>query len=328
MRFLHPEMALWLLLLPLLALLLFLQLHAKKSFRQHAGFAPLQTLSQFTSSKHDIAVLVAFLLVSFSLVLAIMQPQIYFDNVLPEYERQDLVLILDRSVSMRAQDIQPSRLVKAIKEIKAFIKEKPDEIDRISLVGFAGTSIALSYLTRDMDALSFFLDWTEDDPGNYFGTDIAKALSTAHEMINKDTEPTRKIFVLLSDGDDQSEKLAGVLDDLRAEDIRVHTIGIGSENIVPIPVSETDGVTQYLENEEGEQLTTYFNESALRLVAAKTRGSFSRSNTGDELSDFIIQVVRQERHQVGLQSFVDYRDMYVPLLIFACAATFFLFVKV
>jgi Ca-activated chloride channel family protein len=330
MRFLQPDLMVSLLILPVLALLWFLHWKAKYGFRGHAGYdgGMLQALSRQSTGGRDLAVLAAALLASAALGLALMRPQLYLDRMLPQYEQQDLVLILDRSVSMNARDVPPSRFARAVDELRSFLAEKPGEIDRVSLVGFAGASIVLSHLTRDLEALFFFLDWILEDPEIYYGTDIAEALTTALEVTKKDDKATRKIFLLLSDGDDQSQKLTALLTELQGQGIRVHSIGIGSENAVPMPVMHAGGDTEYLEDEEGNQLTTQFDESTLRMVASMTGGSFFRSTTGHELGGFMQEVLAQEQRQTGWQRSVDYLDMHVPLLLLACLATFFLAVKI
>ena len=335
MQFLRPELAIWLLLLPLVGALWLLYVRDKKRFRVQAGFGQLlQAQSSFSTGRNDIVVLVAACIAVTTIVLAVMRPQLYLDRSLPEYEKQDLVLILDRSASMQARDVPPSRFARAIQEIKTFLGEKPPEIERVSLVGFAGTAITLSHLTRDLDTLFFFLDWTGEDPRVYYGTDLTAALTNALELVKKDEErgkeavPARKIFLVLSDGDDQSEKLVAMLDQLQRNNIRVHSIGIGTETAVPMPIGEEGGETQYLEDEEGNQLTTQFDESTLRMVADMTGGRFFRSTTGHELADFIAEIVRQEKRQIGFKRSEEFMDLHIPLLLLASLASIFLLVKI
>ena len=94
--------------------------------------------------------------------------------------------MLDRSASMRAHDVAPSRFSRATQEIRTFLKNKPENIDRVGLVGFAGSSLILSYLTRDLDTVAFYLDWIENDPQNLMGTNIGAALKNALEVARKD----------------------------------------------------------------------------------------------------------------------------------------------
>src|SRR2546421_619639 len=80
----------------------------------------------------------------------------------PAYERQDIVFVLDRSASMRAHDVAPSRFLRATAELRNFLRYKPDTIDRIGLVGFADASVVLSYLTGNIDSVAFYLDWIDE----------------------------------------------------------------------------------------------------------------------------------------------------------------------
>jgi Ca-activated chloride channel family protein len=327
-RVLNPEMSAGLLLVPLLAWFYYLNLRAKRCFRIQAGYSvTVKKLSRFSSGKEDWLLLVCLIVASSCLMLSLMRPQFYVEKEEPEYEKQDLVLILDRSLSMQARDVTPSRFSRAIREIKGFLANKPDIVDRVGLVGFAGTAVVLSHLTRDLETLFFFLDWISEDAEPYYGTNISGAIASALEMAQDDDSPGGDIFLLLSDGDDESTGLPDYLDRLKDAGIRVHTIGIGSSESVPIPLAGTGEDTMYLQGEDGNQLTTRFDESTLRKVASMTHGSFFRSETGHDLAGALKEVVQQEQKQVGWKSSVDFVDLYVPLLIATCISTFFLFIK-
>jgi Ca-activated chloride channel family protein len=328
-KFLQPGMVIWFLSVPVIVSLCLLQLRTKNAFRDGAGFgSTLRSISRLSSFRRDAGILLAAVIASSALVLALMRPQIYVEILLPEYEKQDLVVLLDRSVSMYANDILPSRFDRAIDEIKTFLIEKPDEIDRVAIIGFAGTSITLSYLTRDIDALFFFLDWIREDTQIYYGTNMTEALKAGHELVQKDKQATRKLFLILSDGDDQGVELATLLNELRQDNIRVHTIGIGSEYAVPIPLSRGSDESHHLEDEQGEPLITLLNEASLRMIASTTTGSFFRSVTGRELASTIKQILLDDRQQTGWQSLQDYRDIHLPFLILSFVTTFFLILRI
>lgn len=314
-------MASWFLALPLAFFLWLIHVRAKRRFRRQAAIGPpLQALSRLSTRRRDAAALLAACVALAALTLAAMRPQLLATRRLPDYERQDLVLVLDRSVSMRAQDVPPSRSSRAISEIKAFLRQKPEGIDRVGLVGFAGTSLILSHLTRDMGSLFFYLDFIDDDREPLFGTDIGKALASARELARKDSRPTKKIFLVISDGDDQGEELVRMLATLRDERTRVHCIGIGGEREAPIPLARPDGVVEFLADERGQLVTTRFDEATLRGIASTTGGRYSRSTSGGELAQAIRDVVRQERRLVGFKATTDYRDLHRPALMAAACA--------
>lgn len=318
-------MARWLIALPLALLFWLSYVHAKRRFRREAAFGPvLRGLSRLSGASRDVAALTAAAVALAALALALMRPQVFVESRQPEYERQDLVLVLDRSASMGAEDVPPSRSRRAIEEIKAFLAHKPEGIDRVGLVGFAGTSIILSRLTRDLDSLFFYLDWIQGDREPHFGTDIAGALASARELVRKDGRPTRKILLMLSDGDDEGRQLARQLAALREEGTPVHCIGIGSDRDAPIPVAREGGGTQFLQDERGELLKARFEESTLRAIASSTGGRYFRSTTGRELAGAMREVARQERRVVGWKSSAEYRDAHRPALMAAAAAAFLL----
>jgi Ca-activated chloride channel family protein len=325
MRFLQPDAASWLLAVPLALCAWYLHVHAKRRFRRHASFGePLRALSRFSSWKRDVTALVASATALLLLVLAMMRPQLMLQTRTPEYEKEDLILVLDRSISMRADDVPPSRFSRAISEIKLFLAHKPDTIDRVGLVGFAGTSLILSPLTRDVDNLMFYLTWIEEDLEPRFGTNIGSALTSARELATKDKQKTRKIFLVISDGDDQGPELPKVLAALRTEQRRVYTIGIGSEGAVPIPIADAEGRMRLLTDDTGNVVRTRLNESTLRNIANFTGGRYIRSLTGTELAPAMHDAVRRERKIIGWQTRLEYRDLYRECLAGAGLALFVL----
>jgi Ca-activated chloride channel family protein len=252
--------------------------------------------------------------------VALMRPQILRDAQTPEYAREDLVIVLDHSASMAARDVPPSRFARAVREIKTFLTKKPDIIDRVGLVEFAGTSLILSHLTRDIDSLSFYLDWIQENPEVRYGTDIGAALATARELTARDNRNTVKVFLIISDGADQSTELAKQLMALRDERTRVYAIGVGSDANAVVPVVNTDGTEALLEDEQGRPMTAGFDESTLRDVAAQTGGRYVRSTTGAGLSLALQDLIRRERPLLAIKTTTEYKDVYRESLFVSAAA--------
>ena len=255
-----------------------------------------------------------------ALAFALVRPQAQLSTRTPQYEREDLIIMLDRSASMRAHDIAPSRFARATAEIRAFLKNKPETIDRVGLVGFAGSSLILSYLTRDLDTVAFYLDWIEEDPQSLMGTNIGAALKNALEVARKDDRRTRKIFVLLSDGEDYGGELNRQLAVYRQEGHHINAVGIGSDEEVPVPEILPDGREVPLRDETGRIVRTKFDETTMRELASNTGGRYLRSRAAGDLTRALHEIEQGERKLVGWRTTTDYRDLYPGALAVAAAA--------
>lgn len=321
MRFLHPDLGIWLLAVPAIAVFCLAHyLYKRLSRRREAVQRRFLGLSRRSTFGRDALVLVLASSAAGLLVAALVRPQVVTERYAPEFERQDLVVLLDRSVSMRARDVKPSRAERALTELKNFLQRKPETIDRVALVGFAGAPLILSYLTRDVDTLLFYLDWMAEDPALFYGTDIGAALSSALEVVARDTQPTRKIFLVISDGEDQGTTLDASIATVKRQNIPVHAIGIGSPTEALLPISRPGQRDVFLRDDEGRLVTTEFDETSLRAIAAATGGRYMRSQSGSELVSALHAIERTERRQVGSKTTNEYRDVYRWLLAGALAA--------
>ena len=325
MKFLDPSVAVWLLAAPLAVLFAFFRARSRRRFQTGLSMNPaLFRLSRLTGRRRDAVVIAAALFAVMLPALAAMRPRVRQEVREPDIEKHDLVLVLDRSASMRARDIPPSRLLRALDEIREFLVAKPAAIDRVALVAFSGTALTVSHLTRDVPSLLFFLDWLRDDATVYFGTDVAASLETALAVIERDGAARRPIFVLVSDGDDHGARLEEKLEELRGAGIRLHCIGIGSDRTMTIPAT-LDG-TGLLEDEEGRPLTTQFDSASLRRMATATGGRYVSSVTGRDLAAALRAIVAAENRQLGWKVRQDERDAHRPLLLAAAAAVVLLMV--
>ena len=321
MRFLRPDMAPWWLVVPVLVACWFVHDRYLRAARRRAAFLPrFARLSRRRSAFRRAAALAAAVCAGAALVFALARPQALLASRTPDYERQDLVIVLDRSASMRAHDIPPSRFTRATLEIRNFLKHKPEAIDRVALVGFADASLVLSYLTSDVNNLFFYLDWIDGDPTTLLGTNIGAALNSAREVAQKDNRPTRKLFLVVSDGEDYGDDLRKALTTFRTEGRHVHCIGIGSDQQVPIPLVDADGRESFLKDDSGRLVKTQFSETTLRQIAEATGGRYVRSSTGAELAGEIQDIVRGERKLLGWKTSTDYRDLYHASLVTAVVA--------
>ena len=321
MRFLRPEFAAWWQVLPVLLAVCTIRFLYVRRQRRLTPVAPrFRRLSRRSTWLREAAILLLTATAGGALVFALVRPQAQLTTRIPQYEREDLVIMLDRSASMRAHDVAPSRFSRATQEIRTFLKNKPENIDRVGLVGFAGSSLILSYLTRDLDTVAFYLDWIEGDPQNLMGTNIGAALKNALEVAKKDDRQTRKIFVLLSDGEDYGGEVNRQLAVYRQEGHHINSIGIGSDDEVPVPEMLPDGREVPLRDEAGRIVRTRFEESMLRDLATNTGGRYLRSRTGGDLAKALHEIEAGERKLVGYRTTTEYRDLYPSALALAAAA--------
>jgi Ca-activated chloride channel homolog len=321
MRFLDLEFLRWWQVLPVIVACWAAHYAYVRGLRRRAAVAVrFARLSRRSTRLREAAVLVTTLVAGGALLFALVRPQVLLAQRVPELERQDLIVMLDRSASMRAHDIAPSRFARATLEIGNFLQHKPEGIDRVALVGFADASLILSYLTSDVDTVSFYLDWITGDPQTLLGTDIGAALKSGLEVVRKDDRPTRKVFLLVSDGEDYGQELNRQLNVFRTQGYRVHCIGIGSNSEVAVPIIQADGKEGVLRDDDGRVVKTKFSEGTLRQIAAVTGGRYIRSTTGGELAAGIAGIVNGERRVIGWRTTTEYRDLYPAGLAVAGAA--------
>ncbi len=324
--FLQPEnlYAAWLL-LPL-AIVLAWALRALYRARRRLGGAGLSHTSRPTSLLRRFLQSAAALAVAACLVLALARPQTVSERRVAEMRRMDIVVLLDMSPSMRARDIAPSRLYEATEVIDEFIQKKLPE-DRFGLVSFADNALVLSYLTADPSNMMFYLDYLRKDTGLQYGTNIGGALRSGIQVVSRQQEiepqaaKNKRVFVLLSDGEDQGEELEDQIAQTVQRNIPVYCVGIGSREGAYIPIGERDGKTEYLTGKEGRRILTTFNEETLRRVAEKTGGRYYRARTGMEMSQAFADIFLKTREVESYHRVREPRERYPVLL----AAAFGLF---
>jgi Ca-activated chloride channel family protein len=329
MKFLHPENLK--LFFGLLALLpcWFYFLSSKRRSRRTLGVGlALTRVSYFSSLRRDVVRCLLLNCVMAAIILALAHPQLVQERKVPQPGVLDVVFLLDTSPSMRATDIQPSRLTRALDVIGAFSRAKLER-DRVGLVSFAGASMVISYLTEDANNILYYLDYLRGDTTLSHGTNIGGGLRNALDVIRKDAEVdpaaarNKKVFILLSDGEDNSTEIEAAVGAVIDQQIKVHTVGVGSAEDVPIPIAYERGRPVYLEDDQGKRIMTRFDERTLHWIAEKTGGKFQRSLSGFELDKTFSDIVRKEREIAGFRKVVEYQDFYHGFLL-AAAALFLL----
>jgi Ca-activated chloride channel homolog len=210
------------------------------------------------------------------LIISLMQPQWGFQWEDIKRQGIDVMVAIDVSQSMLAEDIKPSRLERAKRKVYDLCRML--EGDRIGLIAFAGTSFIQCPLTLDYGAFKIFLDYLEPDLIPVPGTAIGQAIKTAITSFNR-RERTAKALIIITDGEDTAGSPLDAAQEAKKEGIRIFTIGVGQEGGAPIPMK--DGSGGFKKNERGEMVLSKLDEAVLQKIALETGGSYVRSVTGD-----------------------------------------------
>jgi len=190
----------------------------------------------------------------------------------------DLMIALDVSKSMLAQDIQPSRLERAKQVVSKIIDNSPD--NKIGLVVFAGRAYLQMPLTVDHEAAKMYLSSASPDDVPTQGTVIADALKMCYAAFNP-KEKTFKSVLLISDGEDHDNEAIKVTKELAKDGIMVNTIGIGSPQGAPI-MDPASG--QYKKDEKGETVISKLNEQELSDIAKNGNGIYQLYTNTDAVA--------------------------------------------
>jgi Ca-activated chloride channel family protein len=305
---------LWL--IPVLIVFFVAVFRSKRRALQRFGSIDLvQKLIRNTSKKRQIVKIGCLLTAIVFMVLALSRPQL--GTRLEEVKREgiDVIVALDLSLSMMAQDVQPSRLEKAKHEVESFINLL--EGDRIGLVAFAGLAHLQCPLTLDYGAAKMFLNIMDPDliprPGTRLGLAIEKALEGFEAQERK-----HKVLILITDGEDHEGDALEVAKEAERQGVVIYTVGIGSPRGEPIPVSGQTQRAEFKKNRDGEVVITKLDEVTLEKIALQTGGKYYRASSGEqELKSIYADIAGMEKKELGSLKFSQFEDRYQILIALA-----------
>ncbi len=249
------------------------------------------------------------------LILALSGPQWGYRWLESRHQGLEIIVALDTSKSMLAEDIKPNRLERsklAIKDLLAKVKA-----DKIGLVAFAGSSFLQCPLTLDYNAFTVALDALTVQSIPKGGTNLEAAVHIARQAFQSGSGGG-KVLIILSDGENHEGNPMAEARHAASEGIRIFTVGIGSPTGELIIVHDANGNGAYLKDESGNPVKTVLNESILRQIAAAGQGVYVRG-TGDSLGLeglYRSQLAGVTRGELSGKWEKRYIDRYqIPLLI-------------
>ena len=330
MRFVHAEL-LWLFAtLPLLALLGWWNLARRRRALQHfAGGEASEVRLGVEISVHRRAAKQLLLSVALAaLIFAAARPQ--WGTRLESVNRRgvDVVVMIDTSLSMVAEDVAPSRLARALHQTDMLLERLAG--NRVALMTFAGQASLLSPLTLDHAAVRLFLDTVEGEAAQVPGTALAEALELAQSAFSDaehGTEARTRAIVLFTDGEDHEGELDALPAALKTAGVGLFSVGCGSTRGAPIPLRDDAGnATGYKKDREDKVVTTRLEESVLEALALEVGGRYYRSTPrGEEISEIADAITALDSREYGAVLRARYEDRYqIPLmlaLLALCAET-------
>ncbi len=313
-RFAHPEYLNLLYLLPMLvALFWFLGRNRKKLLKLFADVELHKTLFPTDSNLKRWTKFVIILLALTCLVFAAANPQVGTKMQEVKQTGIDVFILLDVSNSMMAEDIKPNRLEKAKYQISNLINKLRG--DRIGLIIFAGQAYVQIPLTTDYAAANLFLSAVDVNSVPSQGTAIASAINLATASF--DTLSTQKVIIAITDGEDHEGDVQKAVENAVSRDIKIYTIGLGSESGVPIPVyNNRNQLVGFKKDREGNTVLTKLDEDVLKKIAIDGNGRYFRgTNYEDHLDKIYTELSELEQTEFGVKKVTDYEDRFYFFLI-------------
>jgi len=273
MRFENFSM-LWLLPVVMPLLTVFLWRAWRRQQQLIAQFVQSRLLAQLTAGVSPVRrkVRLILLIVAVALgLLALAQPQWGFDWEETRYRGLDIVVAIDTSRSMLAEDVRPIRLARA--KLAAFDLMKKAKTDRLALVAFAGDAFLQCPLTLDEEAFRQSVDALDVGIISQGGTALTAAIDTALTAFKTEGD-NHKILVLLTDGEDHESGAVEAAQKAAARGLRIFTIGVGTPNGELLRVTDDKGVVTYVKDSQGSAVKSRLNESLLQQIATETGGFY------------------------------------------------------
>jgi len=312
MRFAEPDYFYLLLLIPaVIGFWLIMDYNRKRLLLKFGSWELLNKIIERESGRRWLK-RVLVLLGIFLIICSLARPQWSAKITKIEQKGLDLIIAIDTSQSMLAQDIKPSRLEKAKYELNKLIELT--EQDRIGIVCFAGTAFTLCPLTLDYNAVRLFMDTISTDLIPLPGTCLSDAIMAGLENFNPE-EKKSKVILLLTDGEDHCQELGKdpvkSAEEAKRQGAVIYTIGIGSAQGGLIPVKDEAGNLEYKRDQSGEFIFSRLDEETLKKIALATGGKYYYSKAGELEVERIYQEIKQmEKKKFGERVQVVYEERY------------------
>lgn len=247
------------------------------------------------------------------LIFTIAQPQLGSKMEKVKRRGAELLVLLDVSNSMLAQDIQPSRLERAKQALSKLIDRLED--DRLGIIIFAGKPYTQLPVTNDFAAAKMLLPniqpWMVPEQGTAVGSAIEMAMKTFESETDKSAKKNKAI-IIITDGENHEDDALSAARDAAAKGVMINTIGMGLPMGAPIPVYNESGTYMgFKKDMEGNTVISRLDETGLQQIAALGKGIYVRaSNTQVGLDKIFDNISKLDKKEYEGMLFSDYEDRF------------------
>ena len=307
-RFANIEYLWGLLLIPLLALFfVWSRISRRRALKKFGQQEILGQLMPYSSGTRPVVKFIILMLALAFFIVGIARPQ--FGSKLKTEKREgvELMIALDVSNSMMAEDIQPNRLERAKRAISRLVDRLKD--DKIGLIVFAGDAYTQLPITTDYNSAKLFLNSVNTQIVPKQGTAIGAAIDLARKSFTPNGE-ANKAIVIITDGENHEDDALASAKAALDEGAIVHTIGMGLPSGSPIPVFR-NGQTDYLKDRDGNVVVTKLNEQMLEQIAATGGGIYVRANNAQVgLNALFDEINKMEKQEMETRTYSEYDDQF------------------
>jgi Ca-activated chloride channel family protein len=312
-RFQEPQ-NLWLISLSGVVIILFLlaEYIRRKKMKRIGDFKLVGLLIPDTSLTRRIWKIALISLAIISMSVALARPQ--FGSKLEDVTRQgvEIIVAVDVSNSMLAEDIRPNRLENARKFIERIVGKLQN--DKLGLVVFAGDAFVQMPITDDVRSARLFLSTIDTEMVPVQGTAIGKAIDLAAKSFTKDEEIS-KVIILITDGENHEDDAVQIAKSLKEKNIIVYTVGMGLPGGALIPKKRGGG---FIKDRDGNVVMSVLDEESLIQIANETGGVYVRADNSADATDKVLEELgKLQKGEVMKQNFSEYDDQFQYIALIA-----------
>ncbi len=313
-RFANIDFLWGLTIIPLLTLFfIWSRLSRRRALKRFGQKQTIRELMPFVSENRPVFKFLLLMLALASFIIGAARPQ--FGSKLKKMQREgiELIIALDVSNSMMAEDIQPNRLERAKRAISRVVDRMRD--DKIGLIVFAGESYTQIPITTDYNSAKLFLESVNTQTVPRQGTAIGSAIDLAMRSFTPAGYENKEI-VIITDGENHEDDPVMAAQEAVKNGIVVHTIGMGLPQGSPIPVIR-NGQTDYFRDREGNVVITKLDEATLEEIAAAGNGIYVRANNAQVGLDALFdEINKMEKTELETVVYSEYDDQFQYLFAF------------